>query len=64
MDQTPVGLAEDIMEGNLAKLGEANNYSHDPNKKYKSNFGINFAHYKGNKLLCIKSFFKFFEFNF
>ena len=47
MDQTPVRLAEDIMEGNLAKLGEANNHPHDPNKQYKSNFGTNFAHYKG-----------------
>ena len=34
-DQTPVGLAEDIMTGNLAKLGEANNVTFDPNQQYK-----------------------------
>jgi len=45
-DQTPVGLAEDIMTGNLAKLGEANNVTFDPNQQYKSNFALNFAHYR------------------
>ena len=35
-DQTPVGLAEDIMAGNIAKLGEANNHTFDPNQQYKA----------------------------